>query len=510
MEFNFKEKPGAKARSKTAYSGNKLLTIVTPFYNAGKYFEQTYQSVINQTFPWFEWIIVNDGSTSPNDTYILKKLASQDERIRVLEQENSGAAAARNNGIENAETDIIVPLDADDLISPQYLEYVFFGLYYNKNADWCYTDTVWFQDMENLYRRRWNFNKLKKCNFLTVTAAIRKQAILDVGGYKQELPVYYEDWRLWLDMLLHCKKPIHARGYLFWYRRTQSGSLHTTQNNKAIDRQIRDSMKSVRKSIKARVSALEYPVYSTQKPDHIVREDKFWDGYKTGDESKTKILMLISQMMTDKTVFDMLSAIDKDRFSISIMVTESSDSEGQQKLSEHTDEVFYLSDFLDPAHYLEFITYYVRTRHIDMVMIIGSQKGYYMLPWLRAQFPYLSAIDCIRTEEDRYSELFHPLLEKTYAYGSNLSGTAVHEMTCELTGLVNDVHGSINMSEQLENILPLLGKMYMLGLIEEDRSRKPSLLANSVYWKLLSARDWTYELISRLYHKVLEMFKIHQ
>ena len=56
MNFNFSQQPGLKLDKKTNTNDNQdaLITIITPYYNAGKYFEQTFNSVINQTFPWFE------------------------------------------------------------------------------------------------------------------------------------------------------------------------------------------------------------------------------------------------------------------------------------------------------------------------------------------------------------------------------------------------------------------------------------------------------------------------
>ena len=61
MTFDFTREPGKKLhRHFVTEKQNPLITVVTPFYNAGRYFEQTFHSVMNQTFPWFEWIIVDD------------------------------------------------------------------------------------------------------------------------------------------------------------------------------------------------------------------------------------------------------------------------------------------------------------------------------------------------------------------------------------------------------------------------------------------------------------------
>ena len=64
MEFDYTKEPGKVRLNRNLNTEDTpLVSIITPYYNAGKYFEQTFNCVMNQTFPWFEWIIVNDGST---------------------------------------------------------------------------------------------------------------------------------------------------------------------------------------------------------------------------------------------------------------------------------------------------------------------------------------------------------------------------------------------------------------------------------------------------------------
>ena len=156
--FDFSNEPGKQLTKELNQVAPELavVSIVTPYYNAGKFFEQTFYSVMNQTFPWFEWIIVDDGSTNQEDVQCLHKFARMDQRIRVITTDNNGVSHARNTGFQNAKTEIVIPLDADDLISPQYLEYMYFGLYYNEDASWCYSGGVGFYEMQYLWRKPWD------------------------------------------------------------------------------------------------------------------------------------------------------------------------------------------------------------------------------------------------------------------------------------------------------------------------------------------------------------------
>ena len=98
-----------------------LVSIITPCYNGAKYISETIDSVIAQTYTEWEMIIVDDGSKD-NSAQIISGYAAKDSRIRLISQENSGSAAARNNGIRNASGQYIALLDADDLWLSEFLE----------------------------------------------------------------------------------------------------------------------------------------------------------------------------------------------------------------------------------------------------------------------------------------------------------------------------------------------------------------------------------------------------
>lgn len=85
--FDFSKEPGRSIQNNYVSQNNKnepLITVITPFYNAGDYIKQTYRCMINQTFPWFEWIIVDDGSTNKMHILILEELCNSDTRISLV------------------------------------------------------------------------------------------------------------------------------------------------------------------------------------------------------------------------------------------------------------------------------------------------------------------------------------------------------------------------------------------------------------------------------------------
>ena len=92
------------------------ITVLMPVYNAEKYIEKAIDSVLNQSFKDFELLIINDGSTDGSMDIIRN---FNDPRIVVVNQANSGVAAALNTGVKLARGEFIARFDADDICYPR-------------------------------------------------------------------------------------------------------------------------------------------------------------------------------------------------------------------------------------------------------------------------------------------------------------------------------------------------------------------------------------------------------
>ena len=95
-----------------------MISFTMPVYNAAPYLAQSIKSVLEQTIPDIELIIVNDGSTDSSET-IITYFAEKDPRIRVYTQGNKGSASALNVGMSKAKGDILLIADADDIQLPE-------------------------------------------------------------------------------------------------------------------------------------------------------------------------------------------------------------------------------------------------------------------------------------------------------------------------------------------------------------------------------------------------------
>lgn len=98
-----------------------MISIVVPAYNAASVIGRCIDSVFRQTYPDFELLIIDDGSTDKTAEIVAAK-AAQDTRIHLIRQGNAGVSSARNTGIAAASGELLCFIDCDDTVSANYLE----------------------------------------------------------------------------------------------------------------------------------------------------------------------------------------------------------------------------------------------------------------------------------------------------------------------------------------------------------------------------------------------------
>ena len=477
MEFDFTRQPGEKCwcldYTKT---GKPLVSIITPFYNACDFIMQTVKCVLNQTFPYFEWVIVDDGSTDPNAPEILKKIEQMDPRIRVLHKENGGPAAARNYGVQNSSTDLILPLDSDDLIEPPFLEYCWWMLQKNPGAVWAYTGSLGFGSIEYLWDQRFDPIRLKRENHLTITALIRKESFLSLGGY-EDRKSFNEDWQLWLKLVAEGNYPVQSTGEpLFWYRRSNSGELSTVMDKGVNEKRNQKLIAQIAAQVKNPKEPVIYPRSYTY--DWAEPKLSRWELHVHSEKRKTNILFLFPHMVmggADKFNLDLIAGLDPDKFETGIITMIPSPNDWLQRFREATPNIFNLPNFVAPEDYAEFISYYIKSRQVNILFLSNAYHGYALTPWLRQQFPKLAIVDYVHMEEwywraggyARASGVIGSITEKTYVCNSATGDVLISHFGRKPES-VETVHiGVDEVSFSRDNVQP--GKLYQEMHISTDR-----------------------------------------
>ena len=95
------------------------ISVIVPLYNKAGYIDRCLDSILGQSFPDFELIVVNDGSTDGSEAIVERR---RDARLRLVSQANAGPGAARNHGARLAESPLVAFLDGDDAWSEDYLK----------------------------------------------------------------------------------------------------------------------------------------------------------------------------------------------------------------------------------------------------------------------------------------------------------------------------------------------------------------------------------------------------
>lgn len=115
-----------------------LISVVIPAYNAEKYIHNAINSVLNQSYPNIEIIVVNDGSQDHTESTVTQYTNS---KIRIISQSNGGMSNARNTGVRAATGEFIAFLDADDYWMPEKIQKQFRLLQQNPDLGFCSTQT---------------------------------------------------------------------------------------------------------------------------------------------------------------------------------------------------------------------------------------------------------------------------------------------------------------------------------------------------------------------------------
>jgi GT2 family glycosyltransferase len=182
-----------------------LVSVVVPACNAEGVLAEALQSVRQQTYPGYEVIVVDDGSTDRTDEIALG-FCREDSRFKLIRQANAGSAVARNTALKNAAGELITFLDADDLWLPTKLESQIRLWRSDPRANLIFTNYWIWNGQEDRFPRYRNAKKFPEGDvsflhrenaFGTSTVMIPRETLEKAGPFDPELRGA-QDWDLWL------------------------------------------------------------------------------------------------------------------------------------------------------------------------------------------------------------------------------------------------------------------------------------------------------------------------
>jgi len=197
------------------------VSIVIPLFNQWQYLQECVESALAQTYENVELLVVDDGSPERPEEKLLAWLKSKN--VALYETGNKGPSASRNHGIEKSAGDLILPLDADDRIAPEYVEEGLKVYSQNDNAGIVYCDAEFFGTQSGKWDLPpYNFPDILIDNFIFASGMFRKDDWKKVGGYNENMVHGWEDHDFWLSLIALKREVIRIPKVLFFYRKVES------------------------------------------------------------------------------------------------------------------------------------------------------------------------------------------------------------------------------------------------------------------------------------------------
>lgn len=222
------------------------VSVIVPVYNNEEYLNKCLSSLCNQTLNDIEIICINDGSTD-SSLDILNDFKRNDERVVVLSQENQGAGASRNNGIDIAQGEYISFVDGDDWLEKDSLEKLY------NNASNNNSDLVLFNSVERradnktkdrIYIPRddaidydnfvfdYNYSKRLVMNAMFVVwSKIYKTSFIKENNIKFDTYKIFNDVQFHVESMLLSKRISYVPDILYNYNKLNESSLQTSKSN---------------------------------------------------------------------------------------------------------------------------------------------------------------------------------------------------------------------------------------------------------------------------------------
>ena len=201
-----------------------MITIIIPLYNQAEYLPDCLDSLLAQSVKPHEIIVVNDGSTD-NSLEVAREYEKYG--IKVIHQVNKGLSSARNTGIMNATGDYILPLDSDDILMKEAVEKIS-KVIEETQADIVAPSMKCFGVANDpiVLMPNPTLEDFKTGNRIPYCSAVKREKLLEVGGYSSRMNFGYEDLHLWYDLLNRGAKIVTIPEVLFLYRTKQQSMYH--------------------------------------------------------------------------------------------------------------------------------------------------------------------------------------------------------------------------------------------------------------------------------------------
>ena len=249
------------------FSYNPLLSVIIPVYNVKReYLVECLESILKQSYPNFEIILIDDNSSNIETLNTLKEYENN-SKIKIKYRKTNGMiSVASNDGIKLAKGEFLVLVDNDDKLDQNAFYYLVEALNKDKTLDFIYTDEdkmdIHGKYFEPHFKPDYSPDTLMGMNYICHLSCLRTSLVREVGGFRKEYDGS-QDYDLFLRILDKTKKIYHVPRILYHWRETPSSTSLALGNKSyayiAGKKALEDTLK--RRNIKGEV--LDNPTSST-------------------------------------------------------------------------------------------------------------------------------------------------------------------------------------------------------------------------------------------------------
>lgn len=213
------------------------VSIITPSHNREKFICETLENLQKMHYNNWECIVVDDESTD-NSAVIVTEMAEKDNRIKYFFNVKSSIPISKNFAILNSTGKYILPVDSDDLISPDYVREAVEILENKKDVKIVYCQGVYFGSRNGKWKLPdYSFDELLLSNCIHNSAMFRRKDFDKTGGYNPNM-FASEEWDLWLNILKTGGEVFKIEKNYFYYRKHPDSTITKYGNRKAEMRKL--------------------------------------------------------------------------------------------------------------------------------------------------------------------------------------------------------------------------------------------------------------------------------
>jgi glycosyltransferase involved in cell wall biosynthesis len=215
-----------------------LVTVAIAYYNLGAHLSETLTSLAAQTYPNFEVLVINDGSTDPHSQAVFARQQELYPQFRFLSQDNAGIGAARNRGLAEARGEYFIPMDADNVAQPYMVERFVAAIQRNPDLAALTCFCLAFKDSNDLQNQEYSYAYRPtggphvlasiKNVYGDANAIFRTDIFRSVGGYETDRDSSWEDLEAFVKLVNAGHRMDTLPEYLFFYRHLETGFSRVT------------------------------------------------------------------------------------------------------------------------------------------------------------------------------------------------------------------------------------------------------------------------------------------